>query len=614
MYKLNINYLGKEDLEYEVKIRGIEPSGTVDSLRKCLRSLLVLERSGNPVRSCFELDNGEEILECESKLNELKNQISTFSGTAKQTLKIESKFAHVVGRINRISEESEFREKRSKLLIEMTSLLSEYESKTKLLISSNVSEPPLNPDFADNSGVNVSNLANSTMAGGQNSPPNATPFNVNNFQHPATNTANCSSVPVYKWGIKFSGNTGLSFNAFLQRVEELCISRRVNKTELFHSASDLFDSHALNYYHLICKYANDWDALIKLMRDEFLPANFGDKLWKQILNRTQGSDEPIGIYVAAMTQLFDRMPAMVSDSLRLKVLRANTLPFYQERLSLYEVNTPFELIELCRKLEETRLRVEEFKPPRKGNVSLEPDLDYEPLKRDFSKPSVSNVTSEVHFSESDSLSQNPNTISKRHINKNYCNRNNHQRYGFQNSHNNNGHGDNCQNNNFRNNSYNSQNHNSFRYQPNTNSSHTYFRENNNNLENNQTRLGNYQNNSRNQHFANHNHCNNSNGDNCNNQNNSNDNFRQNGNNSYNIERNSRINNQNSNGNFQNKIKNQVVQLCYKCNQPNHFAKNCTTYDKKCFTCGKVNYTKRTCPSCNKSSQSPNQGNGLRSQS
>ncbi|KAF5292446.1 hypothetical protein FQA39_LY13993 [Lamprigera yunnana] len=55
------------------------------------------------------------------------------------------------------------------------------------------------------------------------------------------------SVPVYKWDLKFSGtlDEDLSFNAFLERFDDLGRSRNINTN----SASDVFEGYALNYRH-----------------------------------------------------------------------------------------------------------------------------------------------------------------------------------------------------------------------------------------------------------------------------------------------------------------------------------------------------------------------------
>lgn len=569
MYKISVDRLTKDELEYEVKIRGIDATGTVDVLRKTLRSLLQLEKSGNTVQSSVALDSDVEISTCETKLAELTAIIATFSGSSRQTQKTESKFAHLIGRINRIPDtDPVVNEKRSSLLFRLTSLLSEYETKDKMLSNTASIEPPLDPNF------NATNLASSTLASPSHPVNHSSPLaGSSQVQNPISNTllnqpsvSNYRSVPIFKWNLKFSGTSGLSFNSFLQKVEELSVSRGASKTDLFHSASDLFESNALNYYHLISRYASDWDSLVKLMRDEFVPPNFADKLWKQILSRTQGSDEPIGIFVAAMTQLFDRMPTTVSDTLRLKVLRCNMLPFFQERLTLYDVNTPFELIELCRKLEETRIRVEEFRPPRKGNLTLEPDLDYQPVRREYAKVSGNGVVNEVSYP----IVSDTSDFGQVGTSRNFTAEGNSHKL---------------------NNIYQHGGNNQDRFQ-NSNRLHS--------PQSNNRSPQNYNNNSQNYVNGSRNYRNNPQRSN---NNNPNDNFH-----TYNR---TQVSQNTSDSHNQPRAQgNSNQSLCYKCNQPNHYARNCTSQIKKCFNCGKVNFTKRTCPNCNRT----NQGNGQRSQS
>lgn len=40
-------------------------------------------------------------------------------------------------------------------------------------------------------------------------------------------------------------------------------------------------------------------------------------------------------------------------------------------------------------------------------------------------------------------------------------------------------------------------------------------------------------------------------------------------------------------------------VCFKCNAKNHFARNCPSKVVKCYSCGNLGYTIRTCPKCSK---------------
>lgn len=358
-FRMNVDRLNRDELEYELKVRGISESGNVDKLRKTLRGVLLLEKSGSSVSSYIALDVKNELTVCEQKLNEISTLLGTFtlSSSDSDFIKTETKFAHLFARVDRIqTDDQTLIDKRAVVFSTLMELVSDYQSKRQEFSTA----PPYTEFYSDPTATvscNTSNLNNSVTVD---------PSNV------------FKSVPTYKWNLKFSGNPndGLSFNAFLERVEEYCKSRKVDKTQLFDSATDLFEGEALLWFRLVKRQVNDWDGLINLMKQEFMPSYRTDKLWDQILKRTQGSDESIGIYVAVMTSLFDRMPTSVPDPLRLRVLRSNILPFYQEKLVLVDIKTPYELIQYCRKLEEAKEKINEYKPPIKGQLSLEPDLDY----------------------------------------------------------------------------------------------------------------------------------------------------------------------------------------------------------------------------------------------
>jgi hypothetical protein len=108
------------------------------------------------------------------------------------------------------------------------------------------------------------------------------------------------SVPISKWNVKYSGDDrDMSLSAFLARVEELMVARHATKQDLFDCAIDLFSGKALIWYRANRKNATDWNSLVTLLRGQFQPADYNDRLFDEIRQRTQGSDETIGLYLAS---------------------------------------------------------------------------------------------------------------------------------------------------------------------------------------------------------------------------------------------------------------------------------------------------------------------------
>jgi hypothetical protein len=52
---------------------------------------------------------------------------------------------------------------------------------------------------------------------------------------------------------------------------------------------------------------SDWDEVVQLLKQEFLPPDFDELLWDEIKGRLQGKSESITIYVAVMETLFARL-------------------------------------------------------------------------------------------------------------------------------------------------------------------------------------------------------------------------------------------------------------------------------------------------------------------
>lgn len=143
--------------------------------------------------------------------------------------------------------------------------------------------------------------------------------------------------------------------SFLERVDELSEARGVDKRELFKSAIDLFSGAGLVWFRSIRKRIDNWDSLVFLLKEDFIPGNSDDLVWKQIRERKQKVSEKAPIYVAIMENLFSRLSILPAEEERVRHIRHNLLPINAQALSLNKIKTIPQLISLCRQLEDTRL-------------------------------------------------------------------------------------------------------------------------------------------------------------------------------------------------------------------------------------------------------------------
>ncbi|EFA13506.2 hypothetical protein TcasGA2_TC002101 [Tribolium castaneum] len=179
-------------------------------------------------------------------------------------------------------------------------------------------------------------------------------------------------VPVYKWGISFSGEPTDNLISFLENVEELSIARRVSPQELFLSGIDLFKGRALIWFRSVRGQYNDWHSLITALKEEFLPLDYDDLLWQEIKTRLQHKDEPIAIYIATMQTLFKRLSEEPREKTKLYYLRKLIRPEFITALALHDISSVKELQELCKKVEKSLAFCQ---PPAKTNWHLvEPEL------------------------------------------------------------------------------------------------------------------------------------------------------------------------------------------------------------------------------------------------
>lgn len=186
---------------------------------------------------------------------------------------------------------------------------------------------------------------------------------------------------VHRWGIHFDGQSG-SLNSFLERTQELQLSRNISKNQLFLSAIELFKGDALIWFRAIKNSVYNWEELVEKLKSDFLPSDFNERLWDEVTSRTQGSQERIAVYFAVMENLFNRLTSSVSESTKLKIIRRNLQPYFLDRITFQQFGTIVELKAACKILEDSKHRVDKFKePPKPSSDTLEPELAYKPLEK-----------------------------------------------------------------------------------------------------------------------------------------------------------------------------------------------------------------------------------------
>ncbi|KAK4885308.1 hypothetical protein RN001_001579 [Aquatica leii] len=188
-----------------------------------------------------------------------------------------------------------------------------------------------------------------------------------------------NNLHLYKWNLTYNGET--SVLDFLERVEELRIARNHSYQQLFHSAVELFSGQALHWYRAVRDNLNGWDDLVKKLKYTFLPCDYEHRLWDEIRNRTQGTDEKVALFVSLMENLFNRLSHKPSEHTRLDIIRRNLLPSFQQALALNDVFSIQELVRICRNIEDVNDRIQRFRPPPTNLAhTLEPNLAYRKLR------------------------------------------------------------------------------------------------------------------------------------------------------------------------------------------------------------------------------------------
>lgn len=383
--------LSKDELEYELEIRGVSQVMNVQEMRKKLRSFLKLEKEEKIKRPEISIrDAKQELDNIEIKLGEVIELQK--EGDSTNLNKIDTKFSHLYSRINRIqTSDADLGERKFQLLQKV------MDAWTSTKTSGSETEHSGYETAKTTIATDKDRTSESEQKEG---PSSITPRKVirrkrvtfkknDNDATSSESDDDCqknivikkSSVHVKDWGLKFSGDgEGLSVNALLENIDVLRRARNNSSRDLFRQAIDLFSGPALAWFKSIRRDVESWPELVKLLKEEFEPEDYEDRLWDEIRQRTQGREEKAGTYIAIMRNYFSRLSNRPSESVMLKTIRRNLNPFFQEKLALQPTESIEQLRHLCHQIETCRERVDSYRPPEHRKNYLERDLAYESPK------------------------------------------------------------------------------------------------------------------------------------------------------------------------------------------------------------------------------------------
>lgn len=174
---------------------------------------------------------------------------------------------------------------------------------------------------------------------------------------------------VWKWDILFSGDDKQSASEFLQNVHDYGHSRGVAEADLLRSISDLLTGSARKWFRTNTAPFASWADFVHRFLRDFEPIYESDRLLDTIKGRMQQPDESTIQFFVTMEDLFLRLPRVLNERERVKIIRNNLLPSYVSALAVHEFQTIWELKECCKRVEASDICLKS-RPSNDHNVSV----------------------------------------------------------------------------------------------------------------------------------------------------------------------------------------------------------------------------------------------------
>ncbi|XP_054257569.1 uncharacterized protein LOC128982646 [Macrosteles quadrilineatus] len=392
--------LRKDEVQHELRVRGLPVEGDVYELRKRLQTALT-NKTAVDTEAVGKLNINSELEICEEKFSDLSELVDAFDAGVKNNeyWRIEARLQHLLGRLqlvrDREGKEETIAGRLSNLEGKIKTAMEQLEQKLTRTPEVNKTEPPVFP-LATGSENKITlqvptpkeiSHSKATDSESQSQSQNRLEFS------PKPTESQRRSVPVYKWNITFDGGPKVSVGSFLERIEELRIARGISEKELLDSAVDLFAGSALIWHRSNRQRIGSWEQLKTELKAVFQNPDYDHLLLKEILNRTQGEHENIDLYLATMNVLYSRLTEKIPEEKQLTQILKNLNNYLQDKLCMLNITSLEELRNLARRAELGRIRSTTQHPPPKPNIVMEPDLAYCGPRRQHGSQYVSAIQS-----------------------------------------------------------------------------------------------------------------------------------------------------------------------------------------------------------------------------
>lgn len=409
-------YLLKDELEYELLSRGIKVKSTAPVMRRLLQEILVSEQDGAFVKEAKAPEHTLhsvkfELEVCAAKLSTLANYISEIVGKPDRPLfkRLVSRLYHVQNRLNLVEHDNEDNGLRKEGLKQQCQvLLQKLEGQDDLVeddvltagdkevlqetlgdLGAHIIEKlQIKEDIATGTGDRATGNTSSKVRDREDNNKSVS-FMTGQWENEKGRRATLfrhstveddfpirKLVPIHQWGLKFSGGTNMSVNAFLERVSELKDARNATDIDLWRYAIDFFEGDALIWYRANKEYANSWEELVILMKRTFQRPFYQEELLGEIKARTQGSEESVLIFIAVMQNMFKRLPVKINELEQVQIVLKNLQPYYQRAVCRDLFSSLPDLVNVLRIVERTKINCDNFQQPKALRNVLEPDLAY----------------------------------------------------------------------------------------------------------------------------------------------------------------------------------------------------------------------------------------------